>query len=55
MQNVIGEQAIEIMELVTEITAAAVSVPLETPTIATTDKLVRTLFSTMCELIEKVS
>ncbi len=55
MQNVIGEQAIEIMKLVAEITAAATGNGTLAWDVEEIDKLVQTLFSTMCELIEKVS
>jgi len=43
----------KIMKLVTEITAARAGNETAPPTVETVDKLVRTLFSTMCELLEK--
>lgn len=53
MKNLNPQETLKIMELVAEITAAAVRNPgWNTLTI---DKLVRTLFPTMCELLEKVN
>jgi len=53
MKNFTREQAINIMELVAEITTAVAG---KTPqSEENVDKLVRTLFPTMCELVEKES
>lgn len=53
MKNIIQGNTVAVMELVAEIAAARVGHQGSTLNVEEIDKLVRTLFSTMCELLDK--